>query len=95
MTDLAEEIAKALTDLVSSHEYELPIWVAVVSANGCGMLVSYTAADRGGLEPTVLSEHLVDPGFALPINLFFVDSRGEAARLLVANNEERKLCVLN
>ncbi len=84
---LTENFADILSKLLSSG-FEPPIWLATISLNGCALTVRYDQdPDGSGFSATVLSEHFPEPTMQLPINLMCVDSRGEAARVVIKAEE--------
>jgi len=76
-------LAGILQELIE-HGFEPPICCTMVAVNGS---VSSTLIQKVEGEPRLSStrtaEHVVDGQFVVPINVFFVDSRGEAVRVLV------------
>lgn len=63
---------------------EPPIYLAAVAANGSMMFAHYR--DNGHpehLETEVLAQHIDAPGFALPVNLMFTTTTGDAYRVVV------------
>jgi len=57
--------------------FELPLYVACISANGSVLVGRYEA------EFTDLLEHRENDVFTLPVNMMVVDARGEAARVVI------------
>ena len=94
MTGLAAALAEVLAELLG-RGFELPIYAGVVSANGCAMWLVYVANDRGGLDVKTLAEGLPHKNMMLPINIMLVDSRGEAAPVVVPPGEPSALHMLN
>ncbi len=84
MDELSEALGESLREMIE-RGFEPPLWVAVISINGCTLTFRYDAdADpsTGGLSPTLLTSHASE-ALRLPINVMFVDSRGEAALVLL------------
>jgi hypothetical protein len=81
-------LAGILHELIE-HGFELPVHCTVVGVNGS---VSATLIQKLEGEHDLASvrtvEHVVDGHFVVPINVFFVDSRGEAVRVLVKKDGE-------
>jgi hypothetical protein len=58
-----------------------PIHCAIVGVNGSVSAMLIQKVDGGvGFSSTRTVENIVDGRFVVPINVFFVDSRGEAVR---------------
>jgi hypothetical protein len=93
--ELTRTLALALKQLIESG-FELPIKVAVLPRNDdAGMLATYSAdsAAQDGLHAEF--HHMHGGNFALPVNMFFVDSRGEAARFMITNDGPGQLSTLH
>ena len=93
--ELTRTLALALKQLIESG-FELPIKVAVLPRNDdAGMLATYSAdsAAQDGLHAEF--RHMHGGNFALPVNMFFVDSRGEAARFMITNDVPGQLSTLH
>jgi hypothetical protein len=84
-------LAGILHELIE-HGFELPIQCALIGVNGS---VSASLIQKVEGQPDLSSvrtvEHVVDGRFAVPINVFFVDSRGEAVRVLVRKDGQVEL----
>jgi hypothetical protein len=80
--DLAASIGELLQECLEKRGFQLPLHVAAVSANGTAMIARYTEGHTA-LDVTILAEHVEDPGYALPINMMFCDTVGNAARALI------------
>jgi hypothetical protein len=79
----AESLAKIL-DTLLERGYRLPIHCAVMGVNGSLIAALFSkVAGEDRFLTTCTAQFFVDDGFALPINMLFVDSRGEAMRVLV------------
>ena len=88
MNNLGGSFATYLRQLLDAG-FVMPILVATVSANGAACVVRYDASEKGDLDPTFVCNPTGD--FRLPLNLMFVDARGEAARLVIAPDGQTKL----
>ena len=78
-----QSLARILEALLE-RGYEPPIHCAVVGVNGSLVAALFRkVAGEERLSSTCTAEYFVDEGFTLPINMLFVDSRGEAMRVLV------------
>jgi hypothetical protein len=81
-----------LYELVESG-FELPVYCTMVGVNGSVSARSIEKLDgQVDLSSVRTVEHLVDGRFLVPINVFFVDSRGEAVRVLVQEDGKVELC---
>lgn len=87
MNEMTQAVADALQALLEQG-FKLPLRVAAVSVNGAAAVLTYDAG-RDGLAPTFLLEPTGD--FALPLNMMFVDARGEAARMLIEPSGKSRL----
>jgi hypothetical protein len=83
--EVTQAIAQALETLIHEKGFEVPIYMAAIGSNGYTYAVKYQPkADGTALEATELTEHAPDEeGARFPINLLFVDCRGNGARVLV------------
>ena len=84
-TEVTKAIAQALETLIHEKGFEVPIYMAAIGSNGYTYAVKYQQKAEGtGLEAKELAEHAPDEeGARFPINLLFVDCRGNGARVLV------------
>jgi hypothetical protein len=92
--EMVQAIGRLLQQVIAAG-FELPIYVGAVSRNGCTMWACCSSDDFGGVKPTMISENTPHPTMTLPINIFMVDSRGVAARLVLEQDKaasERLLC---
>ena len=70
MDELSEALGESLGEMIE-RGFEPPLWVAVISINGCTLTFRYDAdADpsTGGLSPTLLTSHASE-ALRLPINV--------------------------
>jgi hypothetical protein len=79
MDDLSEAIGALLSQMIDSGA-EMPIYLVCVGLNGSMIYSQYRANDRGATDCEVLAETISEQGFALPINLMFIDAHGDAYR---------------
>ena len=77
MNDLTEVLIEMLSDLIN-RGFELPIFVVVISRNGCLSAVRYEWNAATGTTCHKIVEHKKDEQTELPINCFFVDKNGNA-----------------
>jgi hypothetical protein len=84
-TEVIKAIAQALETLIHEKGFEVPIYMAAIGSNGYTYAVKYQQKAEGtGLEAKELTEHAPDEeGARFPINMLFVDCRGNGARVLV------------
>ncbi len=82
----AEALAGILDELLE-RGFQLPIHCAVMGVNGSLMAALFNKLpDEERLSTTCTAQYFVDEGFTLPINMLFVDARGEATRVVVESN---------
>ena len=81
-----DQMALVITDTIESlleEGWEPPIVLVSVAANGRTMVARYVIGNDG-IEAELLAASPNDGAApALPINLFFVSSRGDAARVVL------------
>lgn len=84
-------LVEILYELID-HGFKLPVHCAMVGVNGS---VSATLIEKAEGQPRLSTErtveHIVDGRFVVPINVFLVDSRGEAVRVLVREGGQVEL----
>ncbi len=69
------------------HGFALPVHCTVVGVNGSvSATVIRQVEGHDDLTCARTVEHVVDGRFGVPINVFFVDSRGEAVRILLGKD---------
>jgi hypothetical protein len=79
----AQSIARIL-EVLLERGYRLPIHCAVMGVNGSLIAALFSKTDgEDRFSTSCTAQHFVDEGFVLPVNMLFVDSRGEAMRVLV------------
>lgn len=88
----AEKIGAILTQLLADG-FEPPIILTGVGKNGSLLAVEYTPADEGHLSSEILAERVRDETFTVPVNLLFVDARGEAARVVLDASGSRRFYI--
>ena len=86
MDPIQQMIVDALKKL-GDEGWETPIFFVAVAANGSMVYGRYDATDEGGLEATMLAEHIEDEALLLPINLMMSNAEGEAVRLSIQKAE--------
>jgi hypothetical protein len=62
---------------------EPPIYCVTVASNGSIIACHYVEDDGPGLNCRMVAEHIEDRGLKTPINVFFSDSSGRAAKVRV------------
>ena len=71
-----------LQKLLDEKKFELPMYWVSIGANGAFLIGKYVqSVDGETLDCDLLAEGGKD--FQLPINMMFVDPRGQAARVLI------------
>jgi hypothetical protein len=84
--DLVKAISSAVTECVE-RGMQPPFTMCCVSQNGSVQVVRYTLADASrALDPSLIVNHEVPPGFTLPVNIMLVDRLGEAAHIRIAQS---------
>jgi len=82
----AQSLARIL-DALLERGYQPPIHFAAMGVNGSLIAALFhRAANENHFSTTCTAQYFVDESFALPINMLFVDSRGEAVRVLVESD---------
>ena len=82
--DFARQLGGIINTLITERGFELPLHLAVVAVNGYAIVARYTLSATGdGLECIFLAEHAEPDGLRIPINMMAVDSRGEAAHVVI------------
>jgi len=77
----------SILEALLERGYEPPIHCAVLGANGSLVAALFReVAGENRLSSTCTAEYFIDEGFRLPINMLFVDARGEAMRVLVGQD---------
>ncbi len=92
--NLIAQVAQAIEELTTEREFEIPLYVAAIAANGSAMILHYRWTDAAhpeeGLDADLVADHSVDPGFQFPINFMFVDATGERAARMVFSQTGRQ-----
>jgi hypothetical protein len=91
-----KDFAMILEDL-QERGFALPFHVAAVGVNGAILAGDISEdATRSHLDFAVTAEHYPDDrGFECPMNMMFVDSKGEAARVVLGRLERPEIFYLN
>lgn len=88
--DFAEVLGEFLSELITHHNYQPPIFLAAIGANGCLFYTRYISRDDGGFNCEILAQHNEGPGLQCPINLLFLETgTGRLARVTVENENQR------
>jgi hypothetical protein len=67
-----------------------PIFLAGIAVNGEMFLGEYRESPSGsGLDFELLAQHSPDHAFLTPMNMMFVDRRGEAARVVIRRDGDK------
>ena len=90
--EVTKAISSALETLIHEKGFKVPIYMAAIGANGYTYAVKYQRKGEGSaLEAQDLAEHEPDKeGARFPINILFVDCRGNGARVLVNSPRPEK-----
>jgi hypothetical protein len=89
--ELTLQMGEVLETLID-RGFVPPIYVAALSHNGSALCFVYDASPSGaGLEASVLCHHFAGRMMAMPINVMFVDKRGEATRVVLKADAAPKL----
>jgi hypothetical protein len=85
-----EMFAEILGGLID-RGFVLPFHFAALGSNGSVLAGSFRADETGGgLTCEIAAEHFVEKVFVAPINVMFVDARGEAARVAIGPDGEER-----
>lgn len=75
ITDILIELLSTLID----KGFQMPIYIFVVSQNGCIVAAKYEGnPSKEKPKVKIFVEHIEDPDWKLPINCFFVDGTGKS-----------------
>lgn len=87
MDELALHLGQCLERLLEEN-FTLPFHFAAISVNGMVLVGRYREDGNGSLTCDNLMEEVPDGKMMLlPINIMFTDARGEAARVVVEQNQ--------
>ena len=80
-----EQAVEEMTILLMSQGYELPYLFCVMGINGAVVAARYrrVSEDSDELTADPLTQNIPDEGIGLPVNILFVDTQGEAHRVLI------------
>jgi hypothetical protein len=81
---LTQSLGNAVGEMLA-HGFQLPLRFALIAGNGCMMIGVYEpSADADRLEGNVIGTFVPEgeEGFRPPMNIMFVDPRGEATRVV-------------
>jgi len=79
---VSKKIAEILEQLIMKKGVELPFSIAAVGIDGSCMFFKYFQT-QAGLKAKLITGHIEDQGFGLPINMMVVDARGKALKFLI------------
>lgn len=89
------EIARVLEEL-TERGFVLPFHMAAFGVNGGLLAGTFSESTSGsGLDFRQIAMNAPDPGFLMPINMMFVDARGEAARVVLGRSDQPEVFSLN
>jgi hypothetical protein len=78
--DLSRDFGEMLAHLMEAG-FKPPLHWAAIARNGSMMAGRYEVTERGDLDCEIVFSDEAD--MAVPVNLMFVDCRGEAARVVI------------
>jgi len=85
--DIIERIRAGLRMFIDMGMVQ-PFYIAAVGAGGAIIcLVMKEKKDASGVDCEFLCEHIPEGQLRFPINLMWVDSRGEAARMVLSPDD--------
>ena len=79
---ISQKMAGILEQLIKEKGLQLPFWVAAVGSNGSCLFFKYLQAPAG-LKAKLITGHIEDQGFGLPVNMMSVDAQGKALSFLI------------
>lgn len=82
-----EKLAEVLEKLLAAG-FQPPLHFAAIAKNGSVLAGRYDAVADGSLDATMLAQALVEDMFLVPVNMMFVDHRGEVARVVLSADRE-------
>jgi hypothetical protein len=69
--------------------FQMPIHFAAVGANGAAVIGTYRSfSDRSGLDCQITGRAPAPEGMIAPVNIMYVDSRGESALVVLRQNSD-------
>jgi hypothetical protein len=78
MNDFTDVLIELLSNLID-RGFQLPIYIFVVSQNGCVVAAKYEGnPSKEKPKVHIFVEHIEDTDWKLPINCFFVDRTGKS-----------------
>jgi hypothetical protein len=92
LKDTAKQIRQILS-LLQESGFKMPIILTSIDRYGSVMLAEYTPAPgkKDHWDCEILAERMKSELFEPPINMLFVDARGEAARVVFDSEGERRI----
>ena len=86
-TWLTERISEAIRECLEQG-FKLPVYAAIIASNGaCAFFRFVDAGDDESVIPELMTQHLVESGMVLPVNIIFSDPAGQAARMLIETTD--------
>ena len=79
---ISQKMAGILEQLIKEKGLQLPFWITAVGSNGSCLFFKYLQAPAG-LKAKLITGHIEDQGFGLPVNMMAVDARGKALSFLI------------
>lgn len=87
---LSEKLSEILETLINKG-FTPPLYCAAISTNGSIMTFQYEFAQDGTLDMKLISSHSPEGQFTIPVNIMFVDKKGDAARVIIEKSGEYQI----
>ena len=91
MMDFLKEKLNEILETLMNEGFTPPLYGAAISTNGSIMTFQYEFAQDGSLDMKLISNHCPDGQFSIPVNMMFVDKRGDAARVVIEKSGEYQI----
>lgn len=92
MDFIAQRMKEVLWDLAEAG-FKFPIQFVTVGLNGAVLCGAYNLNEEGLAIPTFTAQHLPGERMTLPINIMFIDAKGQAAHFSVTRAEQTNFAV--
>ena len=83
---LSQQLGAALERLTFEYDFTWPVYGVAIASNGSIVGIHYRVPGESG---QFVAEHVEPPGFAVPINLFFVSSGDGRVANITINGPEK------
>jgi hypothetical protein len=91
LNDITDVLIELLSTLID-RGFVLPIYLFMVSQNGCVVAARYENNPSIDKKLHVFVEHIEDNDWKLPINCFFVDGTGKSEGIKIDPESLRHYC---